>query len=193
MEFAGFVDPASSGASYRREVFERVGMYDEQFDACEDVEFNTRVRKAELKAYTDPRLAIYYAPRKTTRALFRQMSRYGRGRVRLAIKHSDGISASQFAPLVLLGLLLISPAAFLVSGLLRFAMLLAPTLYLALVFGSSIHLAKKLGSRYLWSAPVIYIAIHLGLGAGMLLEAFGQCRSSLKKVAIRGKQLVTQP
>src|SRR5579875_3776875 len=95
MTAAGFVDPASSGASYRRSVFSAIGVYDERFDACEDVEFNTRVRKAGMLAYTDPRLAVYYEPRSSLRALLRQMVRYGRGRVRLMTKHPDTVSPMQ--------------------------------------------------------------------------------------------------
>ena len=62
MTYTGFVHPASSGATYRRAVFEKVGAYDETFDACEDVDFNTRVAAAGYKAYTDPRVAVYYEP-----------------------------------------------------------------------------------------------------------------------------------
>ena len=101
MSHSGFVHPASSGATYRRPVFERLGMYDESFDACEDVEFNTRVAAAGYKAYTDPRLSVYYEPRNSFRGLFRQMMRYGIGRVRLARKHPESASLSQWAPAVL--------------------------------------------------------------------------------------------
>jgi succinoglycan biosynthesis protein ExoA len=193
LDFSGFVDPASSGASYRSSVFDRVGMYDEEFDACEDVEFNTRVRKAGMKAYTDPRLAVYYEPRRKIPALFQQMSRYGRGRVKLAIKHPDAILLSQFAPLVLLGLLLIGAAAFLVGGMLRVALLLTPVLYAALVAASTLVLARKRGLIFLWSAPLIYAAIHLGLGTGMLVETLAQARSWFKRLAVRRDQPATQP
>jgi succinoglycan biosynthesis protein ExoA len=193
LEFSGFVDPASSGASYRSRVFDRVGMYDEEFDACEDVEFNTRVRKAGMKAYTDPRLAVYYEPRRNVRALFRQMSRYGRGRVKLAIKHPDAISLSQFAPLALLGLLLIGLGVFLVGGMLRVAVLLTPVLYVALVAASTFILARKRGLIFLWSAPLIYAAIHLGLGTGMFVEAIAQARSWLTRLAVRRDQTAMQP
>jgi succinoglycan biosynthesis protein ExoA len=192
MEFSGFVDPASSGASYRREVFDEVGMYDEQFDACEDVEFNTRVRKAGMEAYTDPRLAVYYEPRGTIRSLFRQMMRYGSGRIRLAIKHHDCISLSQFAPLILLVTWLIAPAAAFFGGWLRLALLFAPTLYLALIVGSSIQLAQKRGIQLLWSAPAIYAAIHLGLGAGMLREIFAVFFKSKSAVPRFSKSVATE-
>ena len=80
-------------------------MYDESFDACEDVEFNTRVAAAGYKAYTDPRLSVYYEPRSSFRGLFRQMMRYGIGRVRLARKHPESASLSQWAPAVLVAAL----------------------------------------------------------------------------------------
>src|SRR5262249_18733240 len=35
----GFVPPQSVAVAYRREVFDRIGYFDEAFDACEDVEF----------------------------------------------------------------------------------------------------------------------------------------------------------
>lgn len=176
MRYAGFVDPASSGASYRRQVFYTVGLYDESFDACEDVEFNTRVRKAGLTAYTDPALAVYYEPRSNLKALFLQMTRYGSGRVRLARKHPDGISVSQFAPLILLLCCVLAAVAIVIllfhavpSWLLALACL-PVVAYLAAVLASSIALARKHGLGYLLRAPGIYVAIHFGLGCGMLRE-----------------------
>ena len=83
-------------------------MYDESFDACEDVEFNTRVAEAGYKAYTDPRLSVYYEPRNSFRGLFRQMMRYGIGRVRLARKHPESASMSQWAPAVLVAAIAIA-------------------------------------------------------------------------------------
>jgi len=105
MTHSGFVHPASSGATYRREIFEKLGNYDTSFDACEDVEFNTRVREAGYKAYTDPRVAVYYEPRQSFSGLFRQMMRYGTGRVRLTRKHPESASLSQWAPAVLVAAL----------------------------------------------------------------------------------------
>lgn len=176
MNYSGEADPSSSGASYCKTVFERIGFYDERFDACEDVDFNIRVRKAGLKAFTDPSLAVFYEPRSTVRALYSQMKRYGRGRMRLAFKHTEGIKASQFAPLLLLLAAVLTPVV--VISMLRHGsnlwMLLlgcAPVLlYLVLVAWSAGCLVRRHGWRYALFAPVIYCTIHFGLGAGMLRE-----------------------
>ena len=81
--------PHSAGAAYRREIFERVGGFDERFDACEDVEFNHRVDQAGFRAYVHPDLAVDYRPRESLTAFFRQMFRYGRGRGRLGVRHPE--------------------------------------------------------------------------------------------------------
>src|SRR5262249_37322445 len=94
----GFVPPPSVALAYRREVFERVGLFGGRFDACEDVEFNHRVARAGLRCFFTPRVAARYVPRGSVRGLFRQMVRYGRGRVRLARKHSDTVSPRGFMP-----------------------------------------------------------------------------------------------
>ena len=79
-----YVDPSSSGASYKKSVFDEVGYFDERFDACEDVEFNYRVHKSGRRSFTSLALAVYYYPRTGIRSLFKQMKRYGVGRMRLA-------------------------------------------------------------------------------------------------------------
>ncbi len=184
MDHAGFVDPASSGATYRREVFTRVGLYDEHFDACEDVELNTRVRKAGLAAYTHPSLAVYYEPRPTLGLLWLQMVRYGRGRVRLMAKHRDIISAAQLAPAFLLLCCGLLPAVLLAEtfrgalpGTLRAAVLLAFAVALpVLCFAGAallcgLQLAVRYGRRAVWQAPIIFAVIYAGLGAGLWVEA----------------------
>jgi glycosyltransferase involved in cell wall biosynthesis len=176
MELSGFVDPASSGAAYRRSVFAVIGNYDEAFDACEDVELNTRVRKSGMKAYTDSRLAVFYQPRTTLASLLKQMVRYGRGRVRLIFKHPDCLSLGQIAPAILIAwitaaivtaILPISVAAWLLWLLGTPALL-----YAAVVLLTSVSLARESGLRLLYRAPVIYCAIHFGLGIGIWAETF---------------------
>ncbi|GHT31184.1 hypothetical protein FACS1894214_2260 [Planctomycetales bacterium] len=89
--------PASSAAiAYRKEVFDTVGYFDEMFDACEDVEFNTRIDKAELKCWFDPSIAVSYVPRNSLSGLFYQMFRYGKGRVKLFRKHPETFSLKTF-------------------------------------------------------------------------------------------------
>jgi succinoglycan biosynthesis protein ExoA len=179
LEKAGFVDPATSGASYRRHVFDVIGSYDERFDACEDMELNTRLRKSGMRAYTDPRLAVYYEPRATLSSLAKQMIRYGRGRVRLMRKHPDCISAAQLAPSVLL-VMVVLPLILLWTPMAPWMRLLisAPALlYAAIVLIASLGLARNGRPRLLYQAPAIFAVIHLALGLGLFIEAAASLKS----------------
>lgn len=97
-EREGYASPVSNGAAYRREVFERVGYVNEDFDACEDVEFNWRVEQAGFVSYTSPRLTVRYYPRESLAGLLRQMRRYGRGRRRLLRGHPRAGSLTGLVP-----------------------------------------------------------------------------------------------
>ena len=165
LEREGPAEPMSSGAIYRKDVFARIGIYDEQFDACEDVELNYRVHAAGLRSYTSPRLAVYYVPRATLRGLWKQMMRYGRGRVRLMRKHHDAITLAQLIPagLVLLFTVGVISAAAIPPS--RWPIGAAIAIYGLAVLVSSAPFGRKAAS-----AALIYLAIHFGLGAGFWTE-----------------------
>ena len=149
-----FVPAKSVAVCYRRKVFDEIGGFDERFDACEDVELNHRVDRAGLRCFFTPEAAVSYVPRSSLRGLFRQMVRYGRGRIRLLRKHPDTFSPGSMVPLVfVLGLIaggLASLAlAWLGDGLAirltaaAFAGVLA--LYAAIVLGTSLAIAARIG------------------------------------------------
>ena len=175
-ELEDYVNPTSSGASYRRSVFDHVGFYDERFDACEDVEFNYRVFRAGLRSYTSPRLTVQYATRKTFSGLWKQMVRYGKGRYRFAGIHPEAFSFAQALPAAFLLWLALGGAGALVSR--RFATLFLATLavYAGIVAASSVWLGIRQGWRHLVTAPAVYLTIHLGLGAGFLTGAVWSIR-----------------
>jgi succinoglycan biosynthesis protein ExoA len=167
----GYVDPSSSGASYRRELFDEVGNFDDQFDACEDVEFNYRIAQAGYKSFTSPRLAVYYYPRDSFGGLFRQLKRYGVGRFRLARKHPRTLSVGSLIPLLFVVSLIVLPIAS-VFSLASLAVLgLEVSLYLLATVAASLQLAIRNGLRYFPVLPPIFWTIHWALGWGFLIEA----------------------
>jgi succinoglycan biosynthesis protein ExoA len=166
-----FVPPQSVAVAYRRSVFETVGLFDERFDACEDVEFNHRVDRAGLRCFFTPRVRARYVPRSDLRGLFRQMARYGRGRVRLARKHPETFNVRGFVPAVLLLGLAAGLALCWLSPWLMMLYAGAIALYASVVLLVSAALA--VGGRDLallpW-LPLVFFTVHAGAGAGILLE-----------------------
>ena len=57
-----FVPAQNVAVAYRRQLFAEVGTFDERFDACEDVEFNTRLDLANKRCYFTPSLKVAYVP-----------------------------------------------------------------------------------------------------------------------------------
>ncbi len=170
--YEGPVDPTSSGAVYLRGVFDRIGFYNEAFDACEDVEFNHRIRRAGMKCWISPKLTVIYHPRNSLGQLFRQMMRYGLGRARLAKLHPDAVTFAQLIPAIFV---VAVPFGALLSFLfpqlaLFYTACLASYLIALLVTGiSSVH---SLGFQTAMIIVGALIVIHAGLGIGFIKGLF---------------------
>jgi glycosyltransferase involved in cell wall biosynthesis len=166
-----YVEPYSSGASYTKKVFETIGYFDEAFDAAEDAEFNYRCGKAGFRSFTSMKLAVHYYPRETLQGLFRQMKRYGTGRMRLYRKHKAGVASGPFFLLFLLffycsliiGSLLYTPLWYGVIG--------ATFLY---CFGCILDCALldlRRTIRHSWRLLPVFLCVHSGLVWGLVVEA----------------------
>jgi succinoglycan biosynthesis protein ExoA len=168
----GLVPPQSVAVAYRRSVFDRVGLFDETFYACEDVELNHRIARAELRCFFTPRVSARYFPRESLTGLFKQMVRYGRGRMRLLLKHPDTFSAGSLVPALFLAGLVAGPALALLLPLLAWAYAGAVSAYalLVLLFSVTLTVARR-DLALLPRLPLVFAAVHLGAGAGLLWEA----------------------
>lgn len=166
-----FVPARSVAVAYRRETFDRVGGFDERFDACEDVELNHRVDRAGLRCFFTPRVRVRYFPRSSLAGLFRQMTRYGRGRVRLLRKHPETFSAGGFIPAAWLAGLLAGPVAAFAWRPLWWPYGVAIAVYLAAVLATSIVITGRRGEpRLLGWLPLVFATLHVGSGWGILME-----------------------
>lgn len=166
---AKFVNPQSTAVAYRATVFHQVGLFDERFDACEDVEFNTRVHAAGLTCYFTPAVKLVYHPRATLRGLFGQLSRYGAGRAKLAKKHPRSLTLPALVPpgwvvwLVLGAVLSLLPFV----GWVYAASLV---LYLAVLVAATVALGRSLPVRSAVRLPGVFLGIHFGFAYGFLRE-----------------------
>lgn len=175
---AKFVEPQSTAVAYRRHVFHRVGLFDERFDACEDVEFNQRVHDAGLRCYFTPAVKIIYHPRKTLPGLFRQLARYGAGRARLARKWPGSLSLPAVVPPCWALWLVVGAVLAMGSSVAALVYLALLSLYAAVILGG----AAWLGRRQTWPVrlrlPAVLLAIHFGFAWGFLRE-IGKSRTPL--------------
>ncbi|MBI5836652.1 MAG: glycosyltransferase [Candidatus Eisenbacteria bacterium] len=168
-EQAGEVDPSSSGAAYRRDLLERLGGYDERFDACEDVEFNERVKLSGLRARTEPAFTVRYYPRESLPALWRQCERYGRGRARLWRKHPRTLGPTVPVPTAYFAAgILLALAAVMAHGPWPAVAAAWWAPYVAAVLLASAGVALRGSGHPL--LPLIFAGIHLGFAWGFARE-----------------------
>ena len=182
-DYEGFASPVSNGAAYNRRVFEKIGYVDEGFDACEDVEFNYRVEQAGMTCYTSPKLTIRYYPREKLRGLFRQMTRYGKGRRRFTRKDPEALTVNQSIPaafIVGLCVLILSIVFYMVTGVSAPLLLVVVpyACYAALVIAGTLKVLFRNGAQYALMIPAIIFVIHFALGYGFLREVASRPRKA---------------
>jgi GT2 family glycosyltransferase len=97
----GWVDTLFPGA-FRREIFDRVGLFDECSVVNEDAELNQRILQAGGRIYQSREILVYYYPRDSLAGLARQYFRYGQGRARTLLKHRRAIRLRPALPFLAL-------------------------------------------------------------------------------------------
>ena len=170
---AQFAPAKSVAVAYRREVFDLVGYFDESFDAHEDGELKHRCDAAALRCYFTPAIAVNYFPRNSLPGLYRQMIRYGRGRVRYSRKHPGTWGLGALVPALLVLYILLGAIAAAALPALAPVYHAGLALYAAAVaaFSVAITIHERTPLLLLWLPPV-FAAIHLGAGVGLLTEMF---------------------
>jgi succinoglycan biosynthesis protein ExoA len=170
--YEGFIDPVSSGFAYDRCVFERVGYFDEDFDAAEDVEFHHRLKAAGIHAYTSPELTIYSYPRQTLPALFRQMVRYGIGRARCLRKHHDSFTRELLIPPAIFSFFAIFPLVVAIACVVPAVGIVGAILLLCygmpVLATGMVEAARRRRFMPAFFVVVAIWTIHMGLGYGFL-------------------------
>jgi succinoglycan biosynthesis protein ExoA len=187
---AKFVAPQSTAIAYMRTVFHRVGLFDETFDACEDVEFNERVHAAGLTCYFTPDVKIVYEPRSSFGSLFHQLSRYGLGRARLAFKHPRSLSIPALVPPLWAACVFLGALLSLMVPNLVWPWLGSLCLYATVLLAAGMLLGRHHNRSIAARIPVVFVAIHFGFAWGFWKEVYGQARMRIQN--FRAIELVSR-
>lgn len=71
--------PSSRSVAFRKAAWEAVGGYPEWLDYCEDLLFDFALRHVGCRFLFQPKALVYFRPRGSLRAFFKQYYRYARG------------------------------------------------------------------------------------------------------------------
>ena len=163
---AQFVDTVPFGA-YRRRVFERIGLFDEELVRNQDDEFNLRLTRSGGKIWMDPAIRCDYYARGTLRGLWKQYFEYGLWKARVIRKHGRPAALRHLVPALFV--------LALVNSVIASLWLQSPVpclVLVALYAGASLLATAAASARRGWTlAPMLppaYAAMHFGYGIGFL-------------------------
>ena len=165
--YEGYVDTVIYGC-WKKEVFERIGYFDEELVRNQDDEHNLRLARAGGRIYQSTRIRSWYHVRGSMRTLFRQYMQYGYWKVLVVRKHRMPASWRHLVPgafvasLCLLAVLSLfwPPALWGAVGL--------AVLYAAAMLMATIVIAARAEWALLPVLPVVVACFHIGYGYGFL-------------------------
>ena len=176
-----FVDTLAFGV-YKREVFEKLGGYDEELIRNQDDEFNFRLIQNGGKIWLDPSIRSSYYPRNSLVKLFKQYFQYGFYKIRVMQKRK-GFSSwhhlfpgifvlALFLSFILIPTIEIYLPNYLIAGSYAIANILA-TLWEALKQIINKEWQKNYFSLFSFSLmPLVYFTLHFSYGLGFICGLF---------------------
>ena len=155
---------------WKREVFDKYGLYDTRLIRNQDIELNKRIKRGGGKIYIVPDTYCTYLARETFSALAKNNYANGKWNI-LTVFYTNNIrslSVRHFIPLLFVASLLIPPVLALFYAPFIYVSLLSLMLYLVAICGvcSGLVSKKKLNFFYLITA---FATLHISYGWGSLI------------------------
>jgi succinoglycan biosynthesis protein ExoA len=170
-DYEGFVDTVIYGC-WKKSVFDRVGLFDEELVRNQDDEHNLRLVRSGGRIYQSPRIRSWYHVRGSLTALFRQYMQYGYWKVLVIRKHQTPASFRHVVPGAFVGAICIltvlgmfwTPVFWAVAGL--------TLLYAAAAVALSLVIAARTKWTLFPALPGVVWCFHFGYGYGFLRGIF---------------------
>ncbi len=154
------VDTVSFGC-YKKEVFDKIGLYNENLSRSQDMELNARLKKAGGKIILCPEITAYYYPKDNLKDFFLHNFSDGVWAI-LPLKYSDvSFKLRHYIPALFLSLLVLS----LFFDLFPFLVFL----YFFASFYFSFNISRKeKDAKLFFVLPVVFFTRHFGYGLGSI-------------------------
>ncbi len=163
----GFVDTVFLG-TFRRKVFETVGLWDPGAITNEDAELNQRILDGGGQIFLSRDIVVHYYPRDSFKKLAKQYYKYGQGRARTLLKLGRFPTLRPVLPFLMVtggALLAAIPPLWPVGAA-------AAATYALATGAEAVRVGRKLGAAAVptvWAIfPVLHISHGIGFAAGLL-------------------------
>jgi glycosyltransferase involved in cell wall biosynthesis len=162
-----YVDTVPFGC-WRRELFQRIGLFDEELVRNQDEELNYRLTRAGGKILLLPDVVSYYYARESPKLAARMLYQYGYFKPLVARKIGRIVTVRQLIPAAFVASLAIATALILVRPQLWPLLAVIVTTYLAATLLSAVGAIKERGLRRGLAMAGVFPVLHVSYGYGFL-------------------------
>jgi glycosyltransferase involved in cell wall biosynthesis len=153
--------------TYKKSIFDEIGLYDKRLVRNQDIELNSRIRKAGGKIIISPEIKLSYYNRATFKGLWQQAFNNGLWNPYTIWLVGSGLSLRHFIPMFfVLGLLILGIGCVLYLPVL---FLLIP--YLVIYFSAALYFALKVAKSQKVNPLLVlfsFLVLHTAYGLGSL-------------------------
>jgi glycosyltransferase involved in cell wall biosynthesis len=168
IQYEGEVDTVYLGC-WRRELFDRIGLFDEELVRNQDDELNLRIVRRGGKIWQSSLIRAWYQPRSSLTALFRQYSQYGYWKVRVIQKHKQPASWRHLIPGAwLASLICLTAMTPLSTGSLWLLSICLAFYGVATLIATYSICQRAEHFKFMPIMPIVFLMYHSGYGYGFL-------------------------
>ena len=182
---SGYVDTVPFG-TFKRELFDKIGLFDERLERNQDIELNNRIIKNGGKIYLFNDIKLTYHPRNTIKKLIQMAITSGKWNIYTSYLIPGSLKLRHFVPLFFVLSLIIGIILILIPiNIIKIFFLLEMILYIALDLIFSFKSIKKISFVGSLLCILIYPIFDISYGIGSIL-GIGKI---IKNKFIKGKDV----
>jgi succinoglycan biosynthesis protein ExoA len=166
-KYSGPVDTVYLGC-WHRELFDRIGLFDEELVRNQDDEFNLRLVRSGGKVWQSVKIKSCYHPRESLRHFFKQYVQYGYWKARVLKKHRLPASVRHLVPSIFVLTLAVLPPLSLVWPIALWVWVALLGLYVSVNISVSALTAAAHGPKLFPLLPCVFAIFHFAYGLGFL-------------------------
>lgn len=157
------------GGCYKKEVFQKIGLYNENLKRSQDMEFNLRLKQAGGKILLVPDIITFYYPKSTLREFFKHNFEDGVWAVYPLKFIKKLLKLRHYVPLFFVSTLISYAILSFFSPIFLWMLLFILCLYsLSSIYFSFVIAIKEKDVRFIFITPIVFAARHIGYGLGSI-------------------------
>ncbi|MBX0311553.1 MAG: glycosyltransferase family 2 protein [Sulfurihydrogenibium sp.] len=162
-----YVDTVPFGA-YKKEVFDKIGLFDEELIRNQDDELNLRLTRQGGKILLVPEIVSYYYTRDSLSKLWKMYFQYGYWKIRVIQKHKLPASWRHLVPAIFILTIFVTFILGFFNRVFFYILGIIIGIYLIVSMFFSLKISLKKGLKYFIVLPLVFGTLHFAYGFGFL-------------------------